>query len=45
MKCAVCKQKIEETFLSKIKGTYINKKGVCSSCQTKFSVEEIKSKV
>ncbi len=33
MKCGECKEKIEETFLGKIKGTYINKVPVCSECQ------------
>ena len=40
-KCVLCREKIEETFLDKIKGTIVNvKKGerneknyVCSSCQ------------
>ena len=41
MKCAICKNRIEETFLKKILGTYIkNEKGklmpVCSECQAKF---------
>jgi hypothetical protein len=37
VKCDICQEKIEETFLGKIKGTYIKKKGklkaVCSKCQ------------
>ncbi|MBU0980714.1 MAG: hypothetical protein KJ709_07960 [Nanoarchaeota archaeon] len=38
MKCQVCKQKIEETFLGKIEGTIVkNAKGkkfaVCKDCQ------------
>lgn len=38
-KCALCKEKIEETFLGKIRGTFIGKKVVCSSCQKKFGAE------
>ena len=38
-KCDLCKNKIESTFLEKIKGTYVgrgkNKKVVCASCQKK----------
>jgi len=37
VKCDECKEKIEETFLGKIKGTYIKdgkkKKVICSNCQ------------
>lgn len=35
-KCAVCKGKVEETFLGKIKGTYVKKKIVCNECQKKY---------
>lgn len=40
MKCEICHEKIETTFLSKIRGTLI-KKGkktyaVCSNCQKKL---------
>ena len=49
MKCDVCREKIEETFLEKIKGTYIGrykkKKLVCSSCQKKYSLKEMKEKL
>ena len=38
-KCALCKEKIEETFLGKIRGTFIGKKVVCSTCQKKFGVD------
>lgn len=38
-KCALCKNKIEETFLGKIQGTFIKKKMVCSACQKKFGAE------
>jgi len=34
-KCALCKAKIQETFLGKILGTFVNKKPVCSACQQK----------
>lgn len=38
-KCDLCKNKIETTFLEKIKGTYIGsgkkRKIVCSNCQKK----------
>jgi hypothetical protein len=35
MKCSKCNEKIEETFLGKIKGTYVKGKAVCSDCQKK----------
>ena len=35
-KCALCKEKVENTFLGKIRGTFIKKKIVCSTCQKKF---------
>lgn len=40
MKCSMCNEKIEETFLGKILGTYIKdgkgkKQAVCSACQKK----------
>ena len=44
-KCEICRDKIEETFLEKIRGTYINKKAVCSGCQKKLSIEELKEKL
>ncbi|MBU4352400.1 MAG: hypothetical protein KJ939_04960 [Nanoarchaeota archaeon] len=38
-KCEICKEKIEQTFLEKINGTFFgkgkNKKAVCSNCQKK----------
>ena len=40
MKCDICKEKIEETFLNKIKGTRIGKKFVCDSCQKKYKSKE-----
>ena len=49
MKCDVCKEKIEENFLNKIKGTYIgsgkNKKAVCQNCQKTTTFKEIKEKL
>ncbi len=40
VKCDICSKNIEETFLKKIKGTYIktNKilKTICSDCQKRF---------
>ena len=48
MKCDLCNSKIEETFLEKIKGVYIKinskLKYVCSNCQKKYSMNEIKEK-
>ncbi|MEM4336974.1 MAG: hypothetical protein QXG86_03140 [Candidatus Woesearchaeota archaeon] len=45
MKCEICKLKIEETFLGKIKGTYLkDKKGkkhvVCGICQKKYKTKQ-----
>jgi len=50
MNCTICKNKIQETFLKKIIGTYVkDKKGkkkiVCKDCQSKLSEEEIKEKI
>ena len=42
MKCAICKEKIEKTFLGKIQGTQIGKKMVCPSCQSKYKDDVIK---
>ncbi|MCD6403696.1 MAG: hypothetical protein J7L59_00735 [Nanoarchaeota archaeon] len=43
MKCALCKRKIEISFLNKIKGTYVKVKAklvpVCSDCQKKYGDE------
>jgi len=48
MKCTICKKKIDETFLKKIKGTYVKKQGkrhvVCNDCQ-KIHKEDIVTKV
>ena len=35
VKCSKCGEKIEETFLGKIKGTYEKDKVVCNTCQKK----------
>ncbi|MEW6063100.1 MAG: hypothetical protein AB1571_01900 [Nanoarchaeota archaeon] len=44
VKCDICKEKIEVTFLGKIKGAYINVKGrlkaICPDCQKKYTKEE-----
>ena len=34
LKCSICNEKIEETFLGKIMGTFVRKKPVCSKCQS-----------
>lgn len=45
MKCEICKEKIHETFLKKILGTYVKdekgkKHSVCFECQKKFDTKE-----
>ncbi len=40
MKCSACNEKIEGTFLGKIKGTYIDKKPVCNNCQKTLKRKE-----
>ncbi len=45
MKCDICKNKIEETFLEKMLGTYVkDAKGkkhlICFECQKKFKTKE-----
>lgn len=45
MKCEICKEKIEETFLKKILGTHIkDEKGkkhvVCKDCQKNLKTKE-----
>ena len=46
MKCAICGNKIEETFMKKILGTYVKKEGsskkypICPECQKKFTTKE-----
>tara|TARA_Y100000034_G_C6720765_1_gene318882 strand:+ start:432 stop:578 length:147 start_codon:yes stop_codon:yes gene_type:complete len=48
MKCDICKEEVEETFLHKIKGSYVKVDGkqkvVCSNCQKKHK-NEIKGKL
>jgi hypothetical protein len=44
VKCSLCKEKIEQTFLGKVKGTYVKGKPVCSECQKKIK-EDVKKKV
>lgn len=44
VKCAICKEKIEVTFLEKIKGSYVKKKPVCNECQKKYK-EKLVEKV
>jgi len=45
MKCVICGEKIEETFLKKIKGTFIKKKPVCSECQRKYKTEDLLKRI
>jgi len=46
MKCNICNEKIEETFMKKIVGTFVKKEGsskrysVCPVCQKKFTTKE-----
>ncbi|MBI2107594.1 hypothetical protein HYT54_00550 [Candidatus Woesearchaeota archaeon] len=45
MKCEICGNKIESTFLNKILGTYIKdakgrKHTICFECQKKFNSKE-----
>lgn len=40
MKCSICNNKIEELFLGKIKGTYIDKKPVCDNCQKTLKADK-----
>lgn len=40
MKCEGCGRKIEETFLGKIKGTYIKGKPYCNECQKKVQTSK-----
>lgn len=42
MKCSDCGKKLEETFLGKVKGTFISKKPICSECQKKLDKPEYK---
>ena len=38
-KCFICKEKIETTFLGKIRGTFVKKKPICSVCQSRHKNE------
>jgi len=44
IKCNICGNKIEHTFLNKVLGTYIKKGGkkitICFECQKKFKTKE-----
>ncbi len=48
-KCNICQKKIEMTFLNKLIGTQIKKKGklysICAECQKKLSYEQILEKI
>ena len=47
VKCDLCKNKVEETFLGKIKGAYIGVGGkmkvVCQACQREY--KDLKEKL
>lgn len=50
MKCEICKNKIEETFLKKPIGTYVKDKNskkriICCDCQKAYKKEEILEKL
>lgn len=49
VKCDICKEEINKTFLNKIKGTYMKvekkQKIVCQNCQKQHSVDEIREKL
>tara|TARA_Y100000031_G_C8176043_1_gene364161 strand:+ start:558 stop:710 length:153 start_codon:yes stop_codon:yes gene_type:complete len=49
MKCDLCKQKVEETFLKKMFGTYVKigkkQKLICSRCQSQKPMEEIRKQI
>lgn len=42
MNCSLCKQKIEVTVLSKIKGTFLKNKKfqICANCQKRYGEKE-----
>jgi len=44
MKCAICKEKVEQTFLGKIRGTFVGKKVVCPKCQKEHG-DKVKEKL
>ncbi|MFB6196728.1 MAG: hypothetical protein ABEI52_00450 [Halobacteriaceae archaeon] len=41
----MCGETIEEQFLDKIQGTYVDGETVCSACQSDYSMNEIKEAV
>jgi|TARA_B100001964_G_C13788967_1_gene403616 hypothetical protein len=43
-KCYICKNNVEETFLNKLIGTYLNKKAICSACQKQYNKDELLEK-
>jgi hypothetical protein len=49
VKCNLCKDKIEETFLNKILGTVVKHNNklnyICKSCQKKYSHRQILDKL
>jgi DNA-directed RNA polymerase subunit RPC12/RpoP len=49
MKCDICGNKIEKTFLDKVLGTYITKDSkkyvICSNCQKTLTKEQILEKL
>jgi len=50
MDCAICKKKIEKTFLNKIIGSYVKnekgkKKAICPTCQKAKTIDEIKKEI
>ncbi|MFH1641472.1 MAG: hypothetical protein ABIC04_01075 [Nanoarchaeota archaeon] len=46
MKCSICGRKMDTTFLEKVVGAYVRKKGsskkyaVCQECQKKLKTKE-----
>lgn len=50
VKCAICGEKVQTTFLNKLVGTYLrNSKGkreaICQNCQKDNTAEELKAKL
>ena len=53
MKCELCKNAVQTTFLNKVLGTYIytkqgkkkTKHTICPNCQKSFSLADIKKKL
>ena len=41
IKCSICGKEVEVTFLGKLKGSYVKKKAVCSSCQRDLKNDQI----